>query len=254
MTTAFVIFAVFVGCFVHGTVGFGNAMVMLPLLTLTLSTPMAVPLVALLGPFATFYVLYHNRIGFDVQTVLCLLISSIFGLPLGLMVLDLGSPDNVKRLLGALLFAYAVYALVVEYRLRKKGPIIPETPADAPAFNWWRDYLGAAVTGFLSGITAGAFSMNGPPVIVYGTYCAWPREKFKSVLQGYFLISNVLIVIAHALKGFTTTTVLWYFVVATPAAAVGLFFGQRLSTRFNQDQFRLGVLILILILGIVLLF
>lgn len=245
-----VLFAVFAACFTHGAVGFGNAMVMLPLLGLALSVQVAVPIVALLAPFITLYVLYYNRSGFDKVTVLWLLIASVVGLPLGLAVLKMGAPDGVKHLLGVFLMFYAVYAMYMEYRVRKTGPVLPEAPdAVEPAFNWWRDRAGAAVAGFVSGITAGAFSMNGPPVIIYGSACAWPREKFKSVLQGYFFVNNIMLVVSHAATGLTTKTVLFYAAVGAPAAVVGLLIGERLSGRFNQNQFRLGVIMLIFVLG-----
>jgi hypothetical protein len=248
-----VLVAVFAACFTHGAVGFGNAMVMLPLLGLALSVQVAVPVVALLAPFVTLYVLYYNRSGFDKATVLWLLVASLFGLPVGLAILTMGAPDSVTRILGILLMLYAVYALYMEYRVRRKGPVVPEDPTPEQEFNWWRDRAGAAGAGFLSGITAGAFSMNGPPVIIYGSACAWPREKFKSVLQGYFFVNNIFLVISHAASGLTTKAVLFYAAVGAPAAVIGLLIGERLSGKFNQNQFRIGVLILIFILGGVLL-
>src|SRR5262249_25397617 len=46
--------------------------------------------------------------------------------------------------------------------------------------------------GFTGGVLGGAYGMNGPPLVVYGSLRHWSPEHFRATLQGYFLPASLL--------------------------------------------------------------
>ena len=104
--------------------------------------------------------------------------------------------------------------------------------------------------GFLAGLLGGAYNTSGPPVIVYGNSRGWEPDEFKSNLQGFFLISSIVIALGHAWNGNLTPEVWRYFLTAIPALAVGIVAGIRLDKFLNLETFRKTVLALLIVMGI----
>src|SRR5262249_725178 len=46
--------------------------------------------------------------------------------------------------------------------------------------------------GLGAGVLGGAYGMNGPPLVVYGTLRRWSPGRFRATLQGYFLPASLL--------------------------------------------------------------
>ena len=104
--------------------------------------------------------------------------------------------------------------------------------------------------GFIAGIIGGAYNTSGPPVIIYGNCRRWPPKEFKGNLQGYFLVTSVVIILGHLISGNLTVDVWKYFFVAAPAMILGVIAGVSLDKVINPELFRKIVLILLLIMGV----
>jgi uncharacterized membrane protein YfcA len=137
----------------------------------------------------------------------------------------------VLAVLGVIVAGYALYVLL---KLR-----LPAINGDGWAY----------LAGFLGGVLGGAYNTSGPPVIVYGNFRDWPPDEFKANLQGYFLLTTIIIVVSHAVTGSYTAEVLQYTLLSLPAVAVGLVSGLALSKRVSPGAFRTIVLWLLLALG-----
>ena len=232
MTFILLAIIVFLAALMQTLSGFGFALVVMPLLTLTMGLPTAVPLVSLIAVTLYAVNLLRYRQAIDLGELKRLALAAALGVPVGLWVVTSVPETAVKFLLGLLLIAYALYAFF--------NPSL----AFAVPKGW-----GYGV-GFISGCLGGAYNVPGPPVIVYGSLRRWPRDAFRAILQALFLLQGVLVVIGHGVLGDVTTAVLTLYLVALPALFLGIFIASRLDARINKAQFRKLVTGLIFVLGV----
>lgn len=235
--------------FVHTATGFGSALVGMPLLTLALGVPVAAPLLALLSQLVNVVVLYQNWHALHFREAMRLTLASIFGIPLGLLLLQYGNETLITGALGVLLIAYGFYALVLEKRLTAETAGEDRERGGREPWRWRAASFGA---GLLAGVLGGAYNANGPPVIIYGAVCRWPKEKFKSILQAFFIANGILIVAGHAAAGLITRPVLVYCVYGLPTIILGTGLGLMVDRYLDAARFRKVLLVVIIGLGVML--
>lgn len=231
--------ALFLGGAVQSIGGFGSMLVAMPMITLVLPLHLTAPLLATLGLPITLYIFYHNRSGIDWAETFRIVAGSLAGIPLGIWALATLDSALIMRVLGVLLIAYSLYALVLEPRLLAQRHA-------ARASSLWRSLF----VGLTSGMLGGAFNTNGPPLIVYGDWLRWPKARFKALLQGVFLVNGSLILIGHAVAGHLGTHMLPYAAVALPGILLGLWTGHRIDRHIPPHQFRATVLALLFLMGL----
>ena len=235
MTLPILAMVVFLAAALQTLAGFGFALLVMPLLTLLLGIETAAPLVALVG-FSLYLVnLLRYRRGLVWRETLQLLVPALVGVFVGVQALRVFDASLIKGVLGIVLIAYALYALL------------------KPALPPLRSTVWAYPVGFLAGCLGGAFNTPGPPVIIYGNARAWPRDQFRSTLQVIFLASSATVIVAHAAAGNITTDVVRMTAVALPALAAGILVGAIVDRRLNHDRVRTIVLGLILVSGVLML-
>jgi uncharacterized membrane protein YfcA len=223
---------VFLALFTQSLSGFGLALVSMPLLVPFLGIQTAAPLVAIIALFGEIILLVYYREALNFSVVWRIAAASIIGTPLGVLLLRYAPERFVLSLLGFIVAGYALYAL-----LNFKLPRLEHS-------------LWAYTAGFLAGLLGGAYNTSGPPVILYGNCRRWPRDSFKSNLQGFFVVNSIVILLSHfAASGYTAE--IWQLVpFALGAAVLGIIAGTRLDKRLNPETFRKVVLLLLLMLGI----
>lgn len=230
--------------FVHTTAGFGSALFAMPVLALLLGPTTAAPLQAMCSTVIGLYVLYHNWRGLHIRDALWMLPATACGIPFGVLLLSRCDPALILRVLGLLLIAYALYGMVIAPRLRQR----PEAQAPSP-----RGRLGGFFAGFMSGVLGGAYNVDGPPLVVYGSIQRWPKARFRSLLQTVFLFDSWLILGGHLAAGHVDATVGWGFLAALPGVAAGILLGRWTDQRLPADRFEQVLLGLLFVLGLALL-
>ncbi|HID54222.1 MAG TPA: sulfite exporter TauE/SafE family protein [Anaerolineae bacterium] len=227
---------VFLAILTQATVGFGLALISMPLLVAVLGIKTATPLVALIATAAELVILGRYWRSIQFQSIKPLIISSVIGIPLGVFILREVDAAIITPILGVVILGYALYALF--------SPRLPRLVGRAWAYGF----------GFIGGILGGAYNTSGPPVIVYGSCRRWPPDEFKGNLQGYFIPVTLLVLVVHGVSGNYTTAVWQNFLWAIPGIILGLIGGFFISGRLDPARFRKVVLILLLFLGLRLLF
>jgi hypothetical protein len=161
-------------------------------------------------------------------------LSTLFGIPLGLLLLKTVSESIVKFLLGIFIIAFALYSLAG----RK-----PQLHNDrlAPLF------------GFTAGVLGGAYGTNGPPLVVYGVLRRWQPAQFRATLQGYFLIASCVGMAGYALTGLWTRTVSGYYLLSLPPALIAIFLGHLVHRRLSSSRFLVAVNVGLALIGVLLL-
>jgi len=199
--------------------GFGEALVAVPLLALIIPVQVAAPVAVLISILVAGFVVIRDWKHIHLASAAKLIISTFFGIPLGLLLLKFGSEVLVKSLLAFVLFTFALYSLL---RPRKVS---------------LHDDRYAWLFGFLAGVCGGSYGVNGPPLAIYGSLRGWEPEKFRATLQGYFLPASFVGMCGYYFAGLWTREVNVLFVYSLPAVALGILFGRLVSRHLHPQRF-----------------
>ena len=231
------VFAIFfTSTFVRSSLGFGDALVAMPLLTLVLGLKTATPTVALVATTIAIIILVKNWKIADLKATFHLVLSSFVGIPVGLVLLKGVDEDFMKSLLGVILILYGFYNLL------------------KPHFGKISGHLGFAfLFGFIAGILGGAYNTNGPPVVVYGTLRRWSPGHFRATMQSYLLPTGFMILVGHGLSGLWTTQVFKTYIFSLPVVFLAIFIGGKAHEAMTQKHFDRYVNAALICMGAVLL-
>lgn len=165
-----------------------------------------------------------------------LVLSTLLGIPLGLMLLTCGNAQIVKAGLGILILAFSAYSLL--------GRDPPKLDRDSRVW-----LLGC---GFCAGILGGAYGMNGPPLVIYGAMRRWSAQHFRATLQGYFFPASLLGMGGYWLAGLWVPTVTHYYLLSLPVMLPAIFLGRTVNRRLHGDAFLKYVYGGLAVIGVVL--
>jgi uncharacterized membrane protein YfcA len=224
-----------VSTLIRSTFGFGDALVAMPLLALVVGLQAATPLVALCASTIALTILLRNWRKVRIQSAWRLIVSSILGIPLGLLYLKGTHEDLLGGILAIVLIGFGSFSLARPRWLRIRGE------------SW------AYAFGFVAGILGGAYNTNGPPVVIYGTLKRWDPLSFRATLQGYFLPTSLFIVLGHGMAGLWAPAVLHSYLSALPLVLLAIYLGGRINRTFAAQKFSRYVHLLLIALGLLLL-
>ncbi len=222
----------FLAAFTQSLAGFGVALISMALLPELMGIRMATPLVAIVSLVVDVAVLLRYREALDLHKIWRVVLAALVGTPVGVYFLSSVDEHLAMIILGIILAGYALYALLGLRLPRLEHPL-------------W-----SYIAGLWGGMLGGAYNTSGPPVIVYADCRAWPRETFKSNLQGYFLVSSLATLASHALNGNLKSSVWDTFWWTLPFIVAGLLAGFGLDRWVKPEFFRRIVLILLVVMGI----
>ncbi len=209
----------FVATFIRSAFGFGEALVAVPLLALFMPVDVAAPVAVLVSMTVAAVVLVQDWRHADLRSAGRLFLATLPGLPVGLWLLTHVASVWVKLLLGVIIVGFSSYVLFM------RNPPQLKTERHAWLF------------GFGGGILGGAYGMNGPPLVLYGTLRRWSPQHFRATLQGYFLPASILVMAGYAATGLWTSTVTRDYLVALPVVAVAIMLGRIANRRMNAAFF-----------------
>ncbi len=248
-------FAFALGAGVQAIAGFGSALVAMPVLAMALGPRHAAPLMALAGASVTVLVFWQNRRGMRWREALWLMAGCAVGVPIGAMGLRLLPEGPILGALGLLLLGYVGFSL---FHATAAAP--SETPdtrgagvSSSPGWHTLRARAAAIAVGCCAGILGGAYTTDGPPLVMYGDLKRWPRESFRAILQACFFFDGTLILLSHGAFGLITADTLRGLLFALPGMAAGLAAGTFLDRYIPPKVFRGILLGLLTLLGLALL-
>ena len=216
----FVVVAVFFcATLVRSTLGFGEALLAVPLLAFVMPVKVAAPVAVLVSITVAAAVVAQDWRHVQLRSAAWLVLFTLLGIPLGLLLLRSVSEPIVKGVLGVLVAGFAAAAL------RSRG-----------TYALTDDRL-AWVFGVSAGVLGGAYGMNGPPLAVYGALRRWSPEHFRATLQGYFLPASVVGMIGYWAAGLWTSTVSRYYLLSLPAVLLAIALGRVINRRFDASRF-----------------
>lgn len=226
---------VFLATLIRSALGFGEALVAVPLLSLVIPVEVAAPLAVLVSIAVALVVVLEDWHKVHLGSAWRLVLSTLFGIPLGLLLLTAVPEPLVKAVLAVVIIAFSAYCL------SRRTPL--QLGDDRLAW----------LFGFGAGVLGGAYGMNGPPLVVYGTLRRWPAEQFRATLQGYFLPASVVGMAGYWLAGLWGQTVTRYALLSLPVAVVSIVLGRVVNRRLAGRGFIWYVHGALIVIGVTLL-
>jgi len=218
---AYIIAVVFVATFIRSALGFGEALIAVPLLAMRIPITIAAPLAVLISVVVAAGIVVQDWRRVELRSASGLTLASLPGIPIGIFLLVRGNEPVVKSILGILIAVFAIYSLASRTRRTLS--------ADSHAL-----LLGC---GFLSGVMGGAYGMNGPPLAIYGGLRGWSPQHFRATLQGYFLPASLAGLLGYAAAGLWDGAVTRYFLLSLPAVAAAILLGRAINQRMSGERF-----------------
>jgi uncharacterized protein len=210
-----------VATLIRSAFGFGEALIAVPLLAFCMPIQIAAPLAVLVSITIAAVVVIQDWRHIYVRSAGWLIFSTLFGIPLGLLLLTHSPEHLVKGLLGGLILLFAVFCLFGKLRLQLHH--------DSRAW--------MLICGFVAGILGGAYGMNGPPLVIYGTMRNWTAQHFRATLQAYFLPASILGMCGYFCAGLWTRTVTHDYLLCLPVMFPAVFLGRAINHRLSSATF-----------------
>lgn len=213
----------FAATLIRSAFGFGEALIAVPLLALVIPVTVAAPLAVLASVTVACIVLVQDWRKVHFGSASWLVLSTMPGIPLGLLLLRAVPEPVVKGVLACVIIAFSAYSL-----LRGKQRELADD-----RFAW--------LFGFSAGVLGGAYGMNGPPLVIYGSLRGWSPQHFRATLQGYFLPASVAGLFGYQLSGLWTPEVNRLYLLSLPFVIVATLLGRALNRRIPVPRFLLFV-------------
>ena len=213
----------FLATLVRSSLGFGEALVAVPLLALLVPINVAAPVAVMVSITVALIVVARDWRKVYARSAARLVLPTVPGIPLGLLLLRAGAEPVVKGALATLIIAFSAYSLL--------GPKHRELRDDK--FAW--------LFGFSAGVLGGAYGMNGPPLVLYGSLRRWSPQHFRATLQGYFLPASLAALLGYWLAGLWTPAVSRFYLLSLPFVVVATFLGRAINHRIGAHRFGLYV-------------
>lgn len=225
----------FLATFVRSTLGFGEALVAVPLLALLIPITVAAPVAVLISITVAATALIQDWRHVHVRSASRLVGATLIGTPVGLLLLTQVDSEVVKGCLGLFIAAFAAYSL-----LHGTKPALKDDRLAWPF-------------GLLAGMLGGAYGMNGPPLVMFGTLRGWSPQRFRATLQGYFLPASTVSMVGYWLAGLWSAQVTRYYLMSLPGVLVATFLGRALNGRIDTRSFLRWVNFGLLVVAVMLL-
>ena len=218
--------------FAQSTLGFGYAVLLVPVLTIFIDARAAIALTQLIGLAVslTSYIEYRPRT--DVRSVFFIAITAVMTTPIGAWVLLNGSEQFILVCVG---LGIGITAL---------GNYIRSRMSDTPHAEFWALQI---IAGFFSGLLRGSVSMPGPPVIIYQHWIGGGAENIRSRMFAYMLAMAIPTTLLLLLMGVFTRQTLTYAIPGVLAVIAGNYISRLVRPHMSENLFKLCSTLLLLL-------
>lgn len=227
--TAVLIVSVLVASTTQVTVGFGFALLSVPLMALALPTREAVVVSTILGLVTSSFQAWHGRRDTERDVVVRMVASALVGLPLGWLLFTRVDDDVLRALLG-------VSVILAVLLLATNRVATGSRRLDV-------------VCGALSGALASSLSTNGPPLVFALQARGLPMSAFRPTINTVFTVSGVVALTGFVMSDDVSGDALIHSLMAIPVLLLGSRIGFLLRGRVPESGARRLVLALLALAG-----
>ena len=229
LVAAFVV--IILAAAVSGLIGFGLAVVAVPLLLIFFEPVEVVVLIAFISLFTNAVIVQDSWREVETRSVLALIPWAIVGLIFGTEILRSANPDYIRLGVGVIVVLSAVLLLRDVTLKSIEGR------------------LGTVLAGASSGALATSTGIAGPPIVLLFAARGLPKDSFRASNAAYFLVLSVAIIFTLFARGIVETSELWIAAALVPAAFAGKTLGTALLKRITDAAFHKITLSVVLLTG-----
>jgi uncharacterized membrane protein YfcA len=222
--------AIGVAAVVQNIVGFGFALLAVPLMVLAVDPHDAVIISTFLGLGSSSFQAFNGRRDAQWSLVKRLSVSALVGIPFGLLVFNHVDERVLKGCLATGIFL-AVLFLARNSQFRNTSHSLE------------------IAAGLLSGALSSSLSTNGPPLVFALQGRGLPIAQFRATISAIFTVSGVITLTSFVAMGDVNSDSLLGVVMSLPILGLGILLGQKLKPRLNEENARRFVLLLLLAAG-----
>lgn len=227
--------AVFVGATIMGTVSFGMALVVAPVLLLFLAPQSVVVIANGIIVVLLAMVLWRVRQHLDVRPVAGMALGGLAAVPLGVLALRAADPTLLRITIGAVIL---LLGLLILFNVQ-----IPLA----------RHRLAGPLFGFLASLSITSLSIGGPLAAIYVMAQQWPPPVMRAALAFFFLSTYILAFALYAVVGLVDRDTLANVGLLVPGLLAGFGLASVIVSRINEKMFRYAALAVIITGSVVLL-
>lgn len=237
LETAIFLLILFIAGLVQGTSGFGFGLVAVTFLSFVMNIKDASVGLVLVSLSINIFIFWRLRSAFRFERIMPLLISSLAGVPLGVLILIKADENILKRILGLILIIAVIQGLFP--RLRRK--------------RWHAWWLGIPC-GLFSGALSGAFATGGPPIVAFLSNQNFGRLRYVASVQLVLGVSAIIRFLCLTINNSLNIKLLSLSLIGAVAAVSGAFIGLHILKKINQELFRKIILGILMIMAFMYIF
>lgn len=224
---------ILVASILQTSTGFGFSILATPFLLLMFEPTEAIQINLILSLIISSALIMKIRKDIDYGVLKRFLVGSVAGLPIGMIIFLLIDINKLKLGVSIIILVLTIM-LILKFRINQ---------------NKKRDLL----VGGLSGSLTTSIGMPGPPLLLYFSGSDTQKEKLRGTTLAFYLFIYLVSLLIQVIFAGTNKTIWVSSLWALPLVFVGLYLGQLLFKRINQNVFRKFTYTILMFTGIYLL-
>ncbi|MFK7939181.1 MAG: sulfite exporter TauE/SafE family protein [Roseovarius sp.] len=235
-TVVFLVLGAAAGGFINGLAGTGSALFALGFYLVVLDPVSAVAVIALMAVLtgAQGLWLVREQVVSQRTRVLHFVVPGLFGVPLGLMLLDHVDASTLRLAAAVLLIVYGGY-----FGFRAVLPTVSKPAA-------WSD----ALIGLSGGILGGMAGLSGALPTLWLSLRPWPKQVTRAVLQSFNMVILVTTVVLLVFKGAYGVNTIYALFITIPAGLMAAQLGLTVYNHLSTAMFRRLLVLMSLMMGL----
>lgn len=225
------IIIMFVAATVQGIAGFGRALIAAPLIALFVPADQTVVIMIMLGVVGALIMVLKTYRHLHLKRMIPMVIFGVIGSIAGVQILSVLPVKELKIIMGSFIILSAII-LSTGFRVKIKN-----------------EKAAYSIAGFIGGLTNGAISFGGPPTVLFLQNQNEEKNVFRSNLSFFFLIIGFVGSLNLFLNGMLTWDLASQTGILAVPTVLGTFFGNFLSHKFPEDNFKKIVLVILFAAG-----
>jgi uncharacterized membrane protein YfcA len=209
------------GAVAQSAIGFGFALIAVPVFLLVLNVEEAVQIAMVLSMAISVVMIFPVYRDIPRLTSRNLLVGSVFGFPLGFLFYSVATPELIKLVVAVSI----IVALLCSYLKKRISSHLRETTSITIA------------AGVVSGAMVTSIAMAGPAVAVFAVLTGMNKAATRATIFCVFIFSYGCAILLHAvIHGFSSETVSHLYTLL-PVTLFGVFLGHSLAGRISEKVF-----------------
>ena len=217
------------------TIGFGFALMAVPMFILVLEVDMAIQLTLILTMVMSVVMMFLVYKDIPRIPVRNLTIGSVFGFPLGLLFFSIATAELIRIVVAISILLALSVAYIKKNRLDKNNVNINTSKNESGHLD---HQTGLSIfAGIVSGTMVTSIAMAGPAIAVYANAVGFDKSKTRATIFCVFVISYSCAIAMHGvIHGFGRNALL-ASAYLLPVALFGVALGQFVVGRISEKLF-----------------